>query len=266
MDTMNIASQEDYRVNLEVFEGPLDLLLYLIKKNDLDVYDIPIAFVLEEYVKYIDSLQEMNIDLAGEFLLMAAELTLIKSRMLLPGEEGAADDDEEEGDPRSDLVRRLLEYQRFKEASDRLMRRPMVGRDEFVRTEKEEVEADPEMPLEASVYDLVNAFSAILQRVPRSEIHKVAIDRISVNERIFQLIEAIKKDVTVSLDELMPDPITRYDLVITFLAVLEMARLKVIRVYQGGVHDTIRIRGTLENVQEEDMMRLVQIEGGTKEA
>lgn len=207
----------------------------------------------------------MDIDLAGEFLLMAAELTHIKSKMLLPGEEGVVDEADEEIDPRADLVRRLLEYQRYKEASDQLMNRPMVGRDEFVRTEKEEIADDTDAPIEASVYDLVNAFSTILQRVPRSEIHQVALDRISVNERIYQLMEAIQKDTTVSLEELMPQPMARYDVVITFLAILEMARLRVIRMYQGGVHDTIRIRGTMENVKEEDMLRLVQIEDGTSE-
>ena len=132
------ATQNDYRVNLEVFEGPLDLLLYLIKKNDLDIYDIPVAFILEEYLRYLDTLKEMNIDLAGEFLLMAADLTHIKSKMLLPGEDVDAEDDEGV-DPRADLVRRLLEYQRYKEASDALLKRSMLGRDVFVRQEKIEV-------------------------------------------------------------------------------------------------------------------------------
>jgi len=252
--------QDDYRVNLEVFEGPLDLLLYLIKKNDLDIYDIPISFILEEYLRYLDSLKEMNIDLAGEFLLMAADLTHIKSRMLLPGEGIEGDDADEEGDPRADLVRRLLEYQRYKEASEKLVERPMLNRDVFIKQQSVRDEHIVDAPLEGEVFDLITAFSKMLQRVPKSKVHEVTIDRISVNEKIFQLIDRIKKDATVTLEELLPDPLTRYDIVITFLAILEMARLKIIKVYQGGVHDNIRLRGVMDEVREEEVLKLVRDE------
>ncbi len=257
---MNTAlRQNDYRVNLEVFEGPLDLLLYLIKKNDLDIYDIPIAFILQEYLNYLDTLKDMNIDLAGEFLLMAADLTHIKSKMLLPGEDIQAEEDDGI-DPRADLVRRLLEYQRYKEASDALVKRSMLGRDVFVRQERVEIEGDAEAPLEGNVFDLINAFSTMLRKVPQEKMHEVMVDRISVNERILQLMKMIQKDATVALEDLLPTPFGKYDVVITFLALLEMAKLRAIRVYQGGVHDTIRVRGTMEEVDEEDMMRLVQLE------
>ncbi len=259
-------TQDEYRVNLEVFEGPLDLLLYLIKKNDLDIYDIPIAFILEEYVRYLETLEEMNIDLAGEFLLMAAELAHIKSRMLLPGEQSVVDAEDEGFDPRADLVRRLLEFQRYKEASEELCKRSMVGRDEFLRRDREEMARDEDTPLEASVYDLVNAFSILLRRIPQHEVHEVIVDRISVNDRIMQLIDLLRKDTTMTLEELLPAAFGRYDVVITFLALLEMARLKVIRIYQGGMNDTIRLRCTMETVREEDMMRLVQLESTSREA
>lgn len=260
-DMEETTTQNDYRVNLDVFEGPLDLLLYLIKKNDLDIYDVPIAFILEEYVGYLDTLQDMNIDLAGEFLLLAAELAHIKSMMLLPDGGGEATEDEG-ADPRADLVRRLLEYQRYKEASEALLKRSLLGRDVFVRREgaEAEAEADGEMPIEASVYDLIGAFSTILKRIPQGKFHEVMVDRISVNERILQLVAIITKDATVSIRDLLPRPCTRYDVVITFLALLEMARLRAIRVYQGGMHDTIRVRGTLEQVSEEDMLRMVRLE------
>lgn len=253
MDTL--YSQDDYRVNLEVFEGPLDLLLYLIKKNDLDIYDIPISFILEEYLKYLDSLKEMDIDLAGEFLLMSAELAHIKSKLLLPGEEGEGGEEEEE-DPRADLVRRLLEYQRYKEASEKLTERPMLGRDVFIKQKSSRDEHNSEAPLEGDIYDLITAFSKMLQRVPQARVHEVTVDRISVNERIFQLLEVIKKDTTVTLEEILPQPVTRYDLVVTFLALLEMARLRIVKVHQGGVHDTIRLRGMMDEVNEEEIIQL----------
>jgi len=254
----NITTQNDYRVNLEVFEGPLDLLIHLIKKNDLDIYDIPVAFVLEEYMRYIDTLRELDIDLAGDFLLMAAELAHIKSKLLLPEEDG--DSEMLEEDPRSDLVRRLLEYQRYKEASQAFVERAMLGRDVFKQQSPESIEVDKDGPIEGDVYQLVEAFSKILKRVPEQDIHDVAVDRISVNDRIYQIAGRIKNNTTVSLDDLLPENIIRYDIVITFIALLEMCRLKMVRVYQTSVCGPLYVQGTLEEVSEEDMMRLVEKE------
>ena len=254
----NITTQNDYRVNLEVFEGPLDLLIHLIKKNDLDIYDIPIAFVLEAYMQYIDTLRELDIDLAGDFLLMAAELAHIKSKLLLPEEDG--DSDLLEEDPRSDLVRRLLEYQRYKEASHEFVERAVLGRDVFKQLSPERVEVDADGPVEGDVYQLVEAFSKILKRVPEQEIHDVAVDRISVNDRIYQIAGQIKNNTTVSLDDLLPGNVARYNVVITFIALLEMCRLKMVRVYQTSTCGTLYVQGTLEEVNEEDMMRLVERE------
>lgn len=264
--TMDIVpTQNDYRVNLEVFEGPLDLLLYLIKKNDLEVYDIPIAFILEEYIKYLDSLQkEMDIDLAGEFLLMAAELVHVKSKMLLPGTDEPVDEDDGV-DPRADLVRRLLEYQRYKEAAEQLANRAMVGRDVFVRRDPECDVPMGDAPIEGNVYDLINAFSNILKRMPAKDVHEIMVDRVSVNDRIMQLADILKEDTIVSLEGILPDPFTRYDIVVTFLALLEMAKLKMIKVYQGGPQDTIRIRGVMKAATEEDMRRLIHVEGVTSD-
>ncbi len=248
----------DYRVNLEVFEGPLDLLMHLIKKNDLDIYDIPIAFVLEEYMRYLDTLRELDIDLAGEFLLMAAELVHIKSRLLLPDEEGG--EAEEEFDPRSDLVRRLLEYQRYKGASEEFAERAMLGRDVFTQLAPERVPVENDGPVEGDVYELVEAFSKVLEKVPKQDFHDVAVDRISVNDRIYQIVGKLKKDRTVSLEDILPTPLGRYDVVITFIALLEMARLRMIRVYQTSACGTIHIQSTLEEVSDEEVLKLVENE------
>ncbi len=251
---------DDYRINVEAFEGPLDLLLYLIKKNDLAITDIPIAFILEEYVRYLDSLKEMNIDVAGEFLLMAAELAYIKSKMLLP-EEGVKED-EEEGDPREDLVRRLLEYQRYKDAAASLAGRSQLYRDVFVPLNTKRGDVEGSLPveglIEADVYELVDAFARILIKLPKDRYHDVAVDRISVNERIMQLVERIKKDVTVRIEELFEKPIMRHGVVVTFLALLEMARLKMIRLYQSEKGGQLVLKGIMEEVRQEDVLRLVK--------
>jgi segregation and condensation protein A len=262
MDFIN----DDYRVNLDIFEGPLDLLLYLIKKNDLDVYDIPIAFVLEEYMRYLDTLKELDIDLAGEFLFMAAELAHIKSRLLLPDDAG--EEEETEEDPRADLVRRLLEYQQFKEASNDLLSRKMLGRDVFTQQAREKVADDVDGPVEGNVYELIEAFSKVLENVPSENFHDVAVDRISVNERIYQIIGMMKKGMTKTLEEILGRELTRYNIVVTFLAMLEMCRLRMIKVYQTQMQaqGQIHIQCVMDEVKEEDVARLVELETSGLEA
>jgi len=254
-----ISTNSEYRVNVEVFEGPLDLLLYLIKKNDLSIADIPIAFILEEYIKYLDSLKEMNIDLAGEFLLMAAELAYIKSRMLLP-EDGKLEEEEE--DPRADLANRLLEYQRYKEAAKALAERSILYRDVFVSLHPKQEDVRRENAtqgmIEADIYELVDAFAHILIRLPKERYHDVAVDRISVNERIMELVDRIKKDMTLRINDLLDKPLTRYNVVVTFLALLEMARLKMIKLFQSEKESQLIIRGAMEEVGSEEMLRLVK--------
>ncbi|MBT3182592.1 MAG: segregation/condensation protein A [Deltaproteobacteria bacterium] len=255
--TLHIAS-DDYRVNLEIFEGPLDLLIHLIKKNDLDVYDIPVAFVLEEYMKYLDTLKELDIDLAGDFLLMAAEMAHIKSKLLLPDEE--LEEEEMELDPRSDLVKRLLEYQQFKEASHALVERKMLGRDEFVQQAYEKIETPNDGPMEGDVYELIEAFSKILKKAPQTEFHDVSVDRISINDRIYQVIGMIKKGMTVMLDDLVGNDYSKYNIVITFLALLEMSKLRMIKVYQSSTCGPVHIQGVMEEVDDEDVARLIEVE------
>lgn len=236
-----MSSQQHYKVNLSVFEGPLDLLLYLVRKNDLNIYEIPISFITEEYLKYLEVLEEFNIDVAGDFLAMAAELMLMKSRILLPQE--ITEGEEEGEDPQAELARRLIEYQKFKLAASQLLARPMLGREIFKRAESVAVGmVEQDSPLKGDVSQLVVAFSEILKKIPKELYHEVAIDRIGLNVRIQQLIEILNQKSTLLLTELLPEKLTRYDLVITFLSLLEMTRMKMVCIHQDGEFGQIAIR------------------------
>lgn len=247
-----MMNTENYKVNLPQFEGPLDLLLFLIRKNDLDIYDIPIAFITEEYLRMLEQMQrELNIDFAGEFLAMAAELMWIKSRLLLP--ESPGEEEVEEEDPRAELARRLLEYQRFKAAAALMCKRPLLGREIFARPhQKTAPSAEEEIPLKGEVFQLMDAFTQILKRVPKNIYHEVVTDRLSLTDRIYQILEKLKQQSTLLLSELLPDPLTRYDVVITFLALLEMARIKLIHVDQEEGFGAVAIRRVMEIVKEEE--------------
>lgn len=236
----------EYRINLPVFEGPLDLLLYLIKKNDVPIRDIPVAVITDEYLRYLDTMKELDIDLAGEFVLTASELLHIKSQMLLPV---PLSGDEEEDDPRTDLVRRLLEYQRFKDASVALAGLQMLNREVFVPMSPERPPDPGEAPIQGNVYSLIEAFDRVLKKMPKEIYHNVAVDRVSVNQRIMELVEMIKAGRTISLEDLLPTPLARYDVVVSFLALLEMARLKMITVFQAGKNEPLYITGTMREAE-----------------
>lgn len=242
-------NKDGYRVNFDLFEGPLDLLLYLIKKNDLDIFDIPVAFITEEYLKYLDAMKELNIDIAGEFLLMAAELMHIKSKMLLPSESTSVE--EEEPDPREDLVKRLLEYQRYKAAAESLAQMNQLGREVYKQLNPESIRGQEEVMGEGNIYELIEAFHNVLKRLPKDRVREITIDRISVNERIFQLIDVVKAKKTFSLSSLFSGAPQRHEIVVTFLALLEMARLKIIRVHQSSRGGEIYITGVLEEITED---------------
>lgn len=234
--------QGSYRINLPLFEGPFDLLLYLIRKHDLHIQDIQIAKLTEEYLRYIDTLQTLDIDLAGEFLLMAADLMHIKSQMLLPVTPEA--DEEDADDPRSDLVRRLLEYQRFKDAAAGLERRTMLMRDVYPALG---AAGQVPTPLEGgNVYHLIEAFDQILRRIPKGTYHAVAIDRISVTQRIYEIAERLPTGRPVDLVSLFPAQLARHDIVVTFLALLEMARLRMISLFQAGYTEMLYITKVME--------------------
>lgn len=238
------TSDPGYLVNLPMFEGPLDLLLHLVKKHELDILDIPIAFITEKYTAYIRLLDELNIDVASEYLVMAATLLHIKSRMLLPNPPAEETDESSEDadvDPRAELVRRLLEYQKYKHAAEELSQRHMLGRDVFPRGSSAEI-AGGEPPLEGvSLFKLLDAFQAVLERTQKTRQHEINFERFSITERISELSDLLRERKKLIFHELFAADSTRAELIMTFLALLEMTRLRMIHLTQDGPLGTIYI-------------------------
>lgn len=228
------ADAGGYRVRLPTFEGPLDLLLHLIQQHELDIADIPIGFITEKYVEYIKLMEVLNIDVASEYLVMAATLAHIKSKMLLPP---SPDDQEQleselDLDPRAELVRRLLEYQKYKEAAQDLGGRSVLGRDVFSRG-MSEGEVEGPAPLAAlSVFKLLDAFRVVLERAERNVDHEISLERFSITDRINQLADRLRERSRLTFDELFVDQRTKVELIVTFLALLEMTRLRMTRLSQ----------------------------------
>jgi segregation and condensation protein A len=224
-----------FQLRLPAFEGPLDLLLHLVQKHDLEILDLPVAFVTERYLEYLGLMQEMNLDIAAEYLVMAATLAYIKSKMLLPPDPSAVDetDPEEEIDPRAELIRRLLEYQKYKQAAIDLSSRGMTGRDVFLRG-MEAPEALGDAPLAGfGLFKLLDAFKAVLERTNKQSSFAVTHEGISIHDRMRQLVDKLAEKKSCRFDELFDDAASVYDLVVTFLALLEMAKRRLARVYQA---------------------------------
>jgi len=226
-----------YAVKLPLFEGPLDLLLHLIRQNEVEIADIPIAKVAEQYLAYVEMMKDLNIDVAGEYLLMAATLALIKSRMLLPRE--GMGDGEDDDDPRNDLVTRLLEYQRYKEAAETLSQRRLLGRDVY-RAEGPAPEpvSEAEREIEVGLFDLLEAFRSVLATVPADDLyHEVETEEITVRERMIHVMDLFGAADTVEFSRIFisPDarPASRALVVATFLAILELARLSALHIFQS---------------------------------
>jgi len=232
---------QPYTVHLEVFEGPLDLLLHLIKKNKLSITDIPIALITEQYLEYLKLMKVLNLDIAGEYLLMAATLLHIKSRLLLPvSSEGEGE--EEEADPRAELIRRLLEYQKYKEASLELEKRPLLDRDVFTRTVLQEKEEPEEERFEVSLFELLEAFRQVLERVKIESVHEVALETITLEEKIQEILSFLQKEQrSMAFHTLFPEQASRRMIVVTFLAILELVKMKAIRIFQAAPFETIRV-------------------------
>jgi len=230
-----------YSVSLPEFEGPLDLLLHLVKRHELDIFDIPISFITQKYLEYLGLMQQLNLDVAGEYLLMAATLAHIKSRELLPQVPGD-DLEEEEGedgpDPKEELIRRLLEYQKYKDAADQLGDRPMLGRRIFRRgAPMEPLEPEELQPFaEVSIFALVSALADVLKRTHVHLVHDVVIDRISISDRINIIVDRLEQQETLRFEECFSLQGSlaqiRHEVVVTFLAILEMARLHMVRLVQ----------------------------------
>ncbi|KIX12113.1 segregation and condensation protein A [Dethiosulfatarculus sandiegensis] len=229
-------------VKLEIFEGPLDLLLHLIRKNEVDIYDIPIALITRQYLEYLELMREMNISLAGDFLVMAATLTHIKSKSILPSHDPSDDEDEEEGSM-EDLVAQLKEHMRLKAAAQELDSRPRLQRDIFPRgggqKELDQALAQGKEPplVRAGLFDLIEAFHRLMQRQVRALDLSLPDEGISLEDRMTQLLEMIKSVESILFEELFADVRTRDNLVVTFLALLELTRLGLMKVYQQRTYD-----------------------------
>ncbi|MBI5563037.1 MAG: segregation/condensation protein A [Deltaproteobacteria bacterium] len=223
-----------YNVKLAIFEGPLDLLLHLIKKNEVDIYDIPIAFITAQYLEYIEMIKEMNLDLAGEFLVVAATLVHIKSRMLLPVDEEAAGEEEEGVDPRAELVEKLLEYQRYKEAAAELNGRLMLGRDVFGKGSPIPLDEIGEEAgyMNVSIFELMGALKGVLARAPKERHIDLSHERFRIADKINAVMETLSMTGSVTFGELFPIGAARGEIIVTFLAILELAKLLLAKLHQ----------------------------------
>ena len=245
MDEPTIPQTATFQLKLPSFEGPLDLLLHLIKKHELNVLDLPIAFVTERYLEYLSLMEELDLDVASEYLLMAATLAHIKSKMLLPQTPASeAFEEQDEGyqeDPRAELIRRLLEYQKYKHAAENLGGRPMAGRDVFPRGMPAPEAQGPAELAPIDMYKLLDAFQAILKRVQGRVALEVTAERITIHERMTQLSDFLRARRTCTFDELFEGARTRYEVVVTFLALLEMTKLRMTRVYQADPKSALHV-------------------------
>ena len=245
-----------YQVKLDIFEGPLDLLLYLIKKNEVDIYDIPMALITGQYLEYLELMKVLNLDIAGEFLVMASTLIKIKSQMLLPPVEGEGEG-EDETDPRAELMEHLLEYQRYKEAAHQLVTRELLEKDIFKRPQTEdpgEAKVDGDMLIEASLFDLVDALRKVIERKDLPEnIMGVALEKMTVRDKIVSILRQLKETPQLVFQSLFDPLVTRFEIVVTFLAVLELIRLRAIRVFQVQPYGEIRIVALAGQVPLDDL-------------
>ncbi len=231
-----------YQVKIENFEGPLDLLLHLIKKNEINIYDIPVALIAQQYLDYLSVMKELNLAVAGEFLVMAATLLHIKSRMLLPVEE--TEGDEEDGpDPREELVRRLLEFKQFKEAASQLDYKERLWRDVFTREPGPPVELEQDESLldEVSLFDLVDALQGVLARHPGKRLVEIIPDNLTVRDRMNAIIESLEGQEAVAFTALFEASSHRIVVIVTFLALLELIRIRVVRVFQSETFGAILV-------------------------
>jgi len=239
-----------YQVRIENFEGPLDLLLHLIKKSEINIYDIPINLIAQQYLEYVEAMKDLNLNVAGEFLVMAATLLQIKSKMLLPADE-AAEDEEDGPDPREELVRRLLEYKTYKEAARQLDGQEKMWREIFSREPEPvvaEVESDETLMENVSLFDLVDALKAIVERNPGKTLIEIVPDNLTVRERMNVILETLEGKDSVSFAALFDGSCHRLVIIVTFLALLELIRLRVAHVFQSETFGPILVSRTFSLV------------------
>ena len=251
MESLQIddSLEEVYNVQLDSFNGPLDLLLHLIRKQEINIYDIPIALITQQYLEYLNLMKNLNLSFAGEFLVMAATLLQIKSRLLLPKEEVAAEEENEGEDPRAELVRQLVEYEQFKDAALRLSSQEKVWQEAFVRESRPMVESAKEDSLDEdfqaddlSLFDLVGALQQVLERAtPNQTVMDVTKEALSIQDNIHRILERLEVEPSVTFDALFDRIDSRSQVIVTFLALLELVRMNLVQLYQGDIFGPIRV-------------------------
>ncbi len=239
----SILPEDVPKIQVQEFEGPLDLLLYLIRRNKVDIHDIPIAPITRQYVEYLDLMKELNLDVAGEFMVMAATLIHIKSKMLVPVDPTEAQGDEEQEDPREALVQRLLEFQRYKEAAGILHQQAQIRAATWTRPDTVVPSFDDagEEMLEAGLFDLISAFKELLERRKTLLAHEVESEGKSIEQRIEELLGLIAEGQSLEFLELFATLDSKAEMIVTFLALLELIRLKLVKIYQRGLFGPIRV-------------------------
>ncbi len=235
--------ETEYKVRLEIFEGPLDLLLYLIKRDELDIYDISLERITQQYLEYLQAFKELNIDVAGEFVVMAANLIYLKSRSLLPVDQQLPLEDVDESDPRWDLIRQLIEYKKFKEAAAQLQVRELEQERTFARVgEGMTPETAPLRLGEVGIFQLINAFNNVLKRLDAKEdLREIFGENFTVSDKIEWILERTSNGQALRFSELFAQVASRVEIVVTFLALLELIRLKQVRAVQSDVLEEIEI-------------------------
>lgn len=237
---------QDYKVKLEVFEGPLDLLWYLIKRDEVDIYDISLERITQQYLAFMEAFKVLDLDVAGEFVVMAANLIYLKSRTLLPVSVQPPEEEAEEEDPRWELVRQLLEYKKFKDVAAQLHQREVAQEALFSRV-PELPDAPAERPLgDVSVFDLINAFNGILKRINQKEdLREIFEENFTVSDKIELILKLLSSGVPMLFTELFTSVASRAEIVVTFLAILELVRVKQLKVFQEGAFGEIEVRMAL---------------------
>ncbi len=236
--------ESDYKVKLEIFEGPLDLLLYLIKRDEIDIYDISLERITKQYLEYLQAFKELNIEVAGEFVVMAANLIYLKSRSLLPADQQPPEEDVDEDDPRWDLIRQLIEYKKFKEAAQELQERALQQERMFVRSvTAPALLADTPLRLgEVGIFQLINAFQTVLKRVEaREDLQEIFGENFTVSDKIETILRRMAGGARLKFGELFSGTVSRVEIVVTFLALLELIRLKQVRALQSDPFGEIEI-------------------------
>ncbi|MDP2927964.1 MAG: segregation/condensation protein A [Candidatus Omnitrophota bacterium] len=242
----------NYKIRLDMFEGPLDLLLYLVKKDHLNIYDIPIAKVTQQYLEYINLMQLLDLNIVGEFLVMAATLMQIKSKMLLPAEELAALEVDE--DPRAELIKRLLEYEKFKQIAENLKQREISQQEVFKRpktesaTDSKALDKQGDKYFEASIFDLINAFSQALKDIPSEVFYEVIKDQYTVEQKVHDILHLLLVQTKIKFSELFAKTKSKMEIIVIFLAILELVKMNEIIARQDAEFQDIIISRNKENI------------------